>query len=88
MIDETKFKVITAHVMSDEQPLAIEISIKSAWLLLSGVQLVTRHPGLHSRTKEEFEHIGRQIQEAIRDVHPEADELMEMGWNPEYDVPR
>jgi hypothetical protein len=77
---------ITAQVMSDEQPLAVTISIKDAWLMISGLQLAARHPDLGTPLKQHLEQIGRQFQDAITERHPLAEQLLEMGWNTDFDV--
>lgn len=84
-IDERKFMEITARVMSDKTPLPVVISIMQSWLLVSGLQLATRHPSLSPYMKDHLTEIARQFQDAIVAVHPEAKEPLEMGWNAEND---
>lgn len=85
-MDQTKFIKIAKKVMSDETPLVIEMDIRDAWMLLSGLQLLVRHPAVSQHTKDIWAHTARQIQEAIVTLHPEAQPLIEMGWNSDFDV--
>ena len=83
---EEKFLEITKKVMSDDTPLPVMIDIMQAWLLVSGLQLLIKHPDVSQQMKDVWEHTARQFQEAIVELHPEAKELIEMGWNTDYDV--
>lgn len=84
-MDEQQFMEITSRVMSDQTRLPVSISIMQAWLLVSGLQLATRHPGISSYMRDELTRMARQFQGAIEVIHPEAHEPLEMGWNPELD---
>jgi len=77
---------LTASVMRDQTPLAVNISIGDTWLLISGIQLAASHPSLGQATKDELTRVGREFQRAIVDVHPEAADLLEKGWHREHDV--
>ena len=77
---------VVAAVMSDHQPLNVHIDIMQTWLLISAIQLATRHPGLNTTTKTHLTQTGRAFQQAIVDYHPEAAELIEMGWHSEFDM--
>lgn len=72
--------------MSDKTPLQVDIDIMSAWLLISGLQLAVKHPGISVHMKKHLTRIGRAFQARIVEHHPEAEELLEMGWNSEFDV--
>lgn len=85
-MDEAKFMKIGTKVMSDDTEIEVTIDIKQAWVLVSGLQLLCRHPGVSPQMKDIWTHTGRQFQEAILVEHPEAEELMEMGWNTDFDV--
>ena len=87
-MDEQFFMEQTRRVMSDNTPLPVTINIQEAWLLISGLQLASRHPGISPYMKSALENIGRQFQQAIVERHPQAAELIEFGWNPEMDVPQ
>lgn len=85
-MDEKKYVEITAKVMSDKTPLQVDIDIMSAWLLVSSLQLAVKHPGLSNPMKTMLTRIARTFQARIAEHHPEADELLNMGWNEAYDV--
>ncbi|MAU11150.1 MAG: hypothetical protein CL607_15125 [Anaerolineaceae bacterium] len=85
MSEQDDMKVV-AEVMQDEDPIEVIISTQSAWLLVSGLQLVTRHPGISSHMKRAMEDIGRQFQDRLVESHPESAEIIEKGWHWEFDV--
>ncbi len=85
-MDAKKFEAIGVKVMKDDTPLTVTIDIMQAWILVSGLQLLCRHPLVSQHMKDIWTHSGRQFQEAILEVHPDAEELMEMGWNEDFDV--
>ena len=87
-LSEQRFVELTAKVMSDETPLPVTIQIKEAWMLISGMQLCSRHPGLSRIMRDSLEHIGRQFQQSIVELHPEANPLINMGWDERFDVDR
>lgn len=84
MNDEQAMEIVR-ECMTDERPLTVNITIKDAWLLVSAIQLATRHPELSVYTKDSLFSTARQFQTAIENVHWEAHELMEMGWDTQYD---
>lgn len=85
-MNEKKFFEIGHRVMSDDTEIETVIDIKQAWVLVSGLQLLCRHPEVSEQMKTIWTHTGRQLQEAIVTLHPEAEELIEMGWNTDFDV--
>ncbi len=85
-MDEEKYVEILKEVMSDDSPLTVKMDIMQAWMLVSGLQLLTRHPEVNQQLKDMWTHTARQFQEAILEQHPEAEELIEMGWNTDFDV--
>lgn len=85
-MDEQQAMAIVANVMSDQRPLQVTIDIKAAWLLISGLQLVTRHSGIGEQLRQELTHIALQFQDRIIDEYPEAAPLLQAGWDPAQDV--
>lgn len=85
-MDEKKHWEVTERVMLDKTPLTVDIDIQSAWMLVSALQLTTRHPEISDVMKGILTKIARQFQGRIVETHPEAEELLEMGWNEAYDV--
>ncbi len=73
------------ETMGDERELIVEITIKDAWLLISALQLATRHPELSTAMKDNLFSTARQFQTVIESIHPGAHELLDMGWNTKFD---
>lgn len=86
MQGEEKYLEVLQKVMSDDTTIELEIDIMQAWLLVCGLQLLTRHPEVSQQMKDIWTHTAREFQEVILEVHPEAEELIEMGWNEDFDV--
>lgn len=84
--NEEEFIQQVAHIMSDETPLDLKIRIRELWLVISALQLANRHPGISQFMTDALEYIARQFQDIIEDHHPEACQLIEMGWHSEHDV--
>lgn len=84
-MNKTQWIRIAGNVMRDRTPIALTITIRDAWLLVSGLQLATRHPEIDPTTKTFLEALARQFQGVIVEAHPEAGELLEMGWNQNFD---
>lgn len=84
-ISEHEYMEIARRVMEDETAQPVVIRYTDMRMLVSGLQLCTRHPALHAPLKERLTQIARQFQEAITLMHPEAGPLIEMGWNSDYD---
>ena len=43
VLSPDEFESLVGEIMADEMPLQIEITIKSAWLIVSLLQLASRH---------------------------------------------
>jgi hypothetical protein len=85
-LSEKEMMEITKRVMSDKSPLDIRINIMELWVLISLLQLVTRDPELSEMMKQFATHHGKQFQKVIADTHPEANQVIELGWNTRFDV--
>jgi hypothetical protein len=85
-MNEQEFLKQTARIMSDMTPVRANMSIQQTWILISAIQLASRHPGLNRSMKRVLTEIIQEHQKAILALHPEAEELLNMGWNPETDV--
>lgn len=89
MIDKQSAVRTIAGVISDTTLLMpVHIRIREAWLIIAALQMATRHPDLSPEVCQTLEQIGRQFQDAVTARHPKAQELLEMGWNPDFDVLR
>lgn len=85
-IDKDEFMRIGKQVMSDETILPVNITIKDAWMLISALQLATRHPKLPKTTHDFVVSVGHQFQNSIVQLHPEAEKLLERGWDTRFDI--
>lgn len=74
-------------ILSDERILPVEIHIHDAWILISGLQLALRHPGITAGLRGSLSDICGQFEGAITELYPEAAELLAQGRDPEQDVP-
>lgn len=85
-MNEEKFMQVVAQVMRDDRVLPVNIHIREAWLLVSGLQLATRHPDMPERTRQALVEITHQFEGAIIELHPEAKIALEMGWDHAHDA--
>ena len=56
------------------------------YILISHIQLALRHPNNTGPSAEIAREIAMNMTEAVCHHVPEAREVIEMGWNPAYDV--
>ncbi len=63
--------------------IELEIDCITAVIMISHIQLATRHPKNHGPSSEIAKETARKLQKAVCDVNPGVAELMEFGWNPE-----
>lgn len=71
-----------------QQPITFQLRPRDAWTVLAIVQFAWRNPQLSPQQRRLMETFGRQLQAAIVAIEPEAAPYLDMGWHPEYDVPR
>lgn len=86
MIDEERFLEITAKALSDTLPLEMNLTIKDAWLVMSTLQLATRHPDVSAMQRAMFRELAKVYEAALVMRHPEAKPLIDMGWDERFDV--
>ena len=86
MLSDKEQMEIIKKVMSDKTVVPIQIDISDAWLLLSALQLVYRHPELSQFMKDAIFAYGDKFAERIIENHPAAAPLIQMGWDVSYDV--
>lgn len=84
-MNESQFIAQTARVMQDRTPLNVHIEIRQAWLIVSVLQLAWRHPNLSEPMRASLVEIADQFQIPIVERHPDAEELLQMGWYTEND---
>lgn len=76
---------ITLKCMKDKALLVVHINVKQAWLIVTWLQLVYRHPGISAPMKNEIRNVAEQFTNAVTISHPEAVSLLAMGWNTNFD---
>lgn len=69
----------------DFEPLILQLGPFTAYMLVTWLQLVTRHPHLRAEMLRTVVSVGRSIQGQLPEV-PAA--ILEIGWDPAQDVPR
>jgi len=80
-LSDKEFAAIVGKVMSDPTPLAVDIDMQSAWLLVSFLQLASRHPHMTQEMQRRAIKLGQHFAWAIVSAHPEAETAIQMGWN-------
>lgn len=65
--------------------VALRLSRRDAYLLMCGLQLLMRHPGMSPGLLESFERVGRAAQ-ALACDDPEVYAMAELGWSSAHDV--
>lgn len=85
-ISEQEFMKIATKAMQDETALEVHITIADAWMLISAIQLASRHPHISWMLKKRITQIARQFEKRIVEHHPDTEPLLLMGWDDRYDV--
>jgi len=67
-------------------PLPLELRPVEAFLVLSNLQLATRHPNIPRSALAAAREVGRHLQDYLS-ISPGIAQLCELGWNPAMDVP-
>lgn len=71
--------------MSQELPPA-QFDLLSATVIISQIQLAGRHQqNRQTKTYALAEQLARRLQAAIVEVEPELNDILQMGWNQEFD---
>lgn len=73
-------------VLGDHRIVEVNLSVRDCYLMVSWLQLVTRHPGISAVMKEICEGVARDFQKQVSDIHPGVNEVLEMGWDWNNDV--
>lgn len=84
-MDDDQALAIIGAVLTDKQPLQVNIRIQEAWLIVSAIQLASRHPGIGEAQRGALIDIAEQIAAPIIERHPDAASVIEMGWDPTHD---
>jgi hypothetical protein len=88
--EEEYIQILKRTFESDERELSLDIKLFDAYILVGLLQFSYRNlPGRDS-LRDYAERLGRQFQQAVAQATTgaEIDAIMELGWNPAYDVDR
>jgi hypothetical protein len=69
-----------------QQIIFIEMDVLTAICVLGNIQLATRHPANTGPSVGYAVRWGRELQEKIVEKIPEQSAIMEMGWDPNFDM--
>ncbi|GEM_PF-2522008 len=86
MKSEEQFLEEAKKIMQDDAPMPMVSTVRDLWLVISGVQVACRHPQMSSYVLNNLQRITQEWIDSIAEHHPDAKELMEMGWQTEHDV--
>lgn len=67
--------------------IAVALNIPTALCLISQIQLAARHPDNNGPVRRVTEGFCRELQGIVCQLAPDLEDIVEKGWNPEYDVP-
>ncbi len=70
----------------EEQIIKLEIDALTAMCIISHIQLATRHPKNTGPSRQIAEKFARALQERVTYHIPDKAALIEMGWNPDFDI--
>ncbi len=84
MNDKDALEIIE-KVMTDENRVTFGLSTMDVYLLLSYLQVAYRFPGMSKVMRGHMRHIADQIMQAITTNHPEAIQIIEKGWDAQFD---
>ena len=84
-MDEQQARQISRQIVSDKAPLPIEVSAREAWLLVLTLQTCARSTAFSAKTSSILTGVAMKFQDAIVERHPDAELVLEMGWDEERD---
>lgn len=68
------------------QPVILEIDGLTAMILIAQLQLALRNKKNSGPSSKVAHELARQLQFKIQGIDASVDLILEMGWNPDYDV--
>jgi len=72
--------------LSNQEIGGVYLDVITAMVIISQIQLATRHSGNTGPGSEIAKDFAMKLQEMVIAVAPENAPLMEMGWNPAFDI--
>ncbi len=77
---------IAKKVMIDENTYTLQISLADTWIIVSIMQLALRHPNIGGALKIRTHELCDLFINQITTYHPEAANLLEMGFDHQHDI--
>lgn len=71
--------------ISNQYVGSIDLDVITAMCIIAQIQLASRHRGNTGESAAIAASFARQLQEMVVAVAPENEQLIEMGWNPDFD---
>lgn len=68
-------------------PVTLKTDVATAVCVVSAIQLACRHEAYTGPAREIVENFARQVAAHLGTLRPEIEEMLELGWRPEFDVP-
>lgn len=84
-MDEKQFMEIGTKLAVDPTTIELQMDMLNGWVLVSALQLATRHPEMSGVMKQMLTKLGRGIQGRIAEKYPDAGKLLEKGWHKQFD---
>jgi len=73
--------------MAIENPkIPCEIGALQAICIIANIQLATRHPKNTGSSRKIAEQFARDLQKKVITIFPDQEVVLEMGWNPDFDI--
>lgn len=67
-------------------PIVIETDSLTCICVIAAIQLATRHRKYVGPSRQVTEDFAKKLQQIIAAAHPEFATIIEMGWNPNFDI--
>lgn len=71
---------------SNRHVATVDFDLVTAICVIAQLQLASRHPKNNGPSRALAEVFARMLQQKVAEVAPENAAIMEMGWDPGYDV--
>lgn len=72
--------------LSNQYVGSIDLDIVTAMCIIGQIQLASRHPANTGESAAIAASFARQLQEMVVAVAPKNEQLIEKGWNPDFDI--
>lgn len=72
--------------MAAAAPIRMKMPPIIAFYLVSTLQMALRHPEFPPNVRVEMDRMARHLQAKLGEGNPLVAEMLELGWNPGYDV--